>query len=173
MRLLADITYFLTIRPRLNRLRKLLPEAKIYPCGSRYVCSPPVMFTDIDFLVYCEDNLGTELILNGYAVSSKNEYLNGQGDIFFSWRKGPVNLIVTSSKAFMEAHIAATHICKTRNFQRKYSRILVYEALRGTFERAEVLKYLDRDLAVFLENANGPYGRAIIKAYIIQKGLEQ
>ena len=177
MNLLNELVYFLTIKPRLNRLKKLLPEASIYPCGSRYVCSPPVLLTDIDFLVYSERELEVKLGKLGYRKSMVN---NGYGTMvnaypdrdFLSLRKGKVNLIVTNDKKFANGWVVATHICKANNFKWKYHRIQVYEALRGNFDpNSFSMEFFDRELIDLLASFNGYYGNTMTQAYRAQHGL--
>ena len=174
--LLPKMIYFLTIKPRLNKLKKLLPEASIYPSGSRYVCNPPVMTTDIDFLVWCEKELEVKLAKLGYRKSMVN---NGYGAMvdaypnanFLSLRKGKVNLIVTTDRKFADGWVVATHICKKYNFRWKWNRVQVYEALRGNFEPDWFPEGFDRDLIDLLASFNGYYGNTMLQAYRAQHGL--
>lgn len=168
-----DTVYWLTVRPRLNRLKRLLPDAEIYPCGSRYVCNPPVLLTDIDFLVYCEAEIGLELGRTGYSYSTFQGYFHSGHSDFISWRKGSINLIVTHSKKYMVDHNLATSICKTKNIRAKYHRIIIHEALRGnTVFIDEIMPdNFNHELRNFLLQANGPFGHAIRKAYMVQNGL--
>lgn len=173
MKLWSDFVIWLTVKPRLKRLQRQFPEAEFHPFGSRYVCSPPALSTDIDFLVYSDADLSAKLVAHGYNKSTYWElYFSdvGGGNEFVSWRKGVVNLAVVPTRAFLEKNLTATHICKARNIRRKYHRVLVYEALRGTL-LAMADNSLDPELRSFLESLNGPHGHAIYMAYRIQNGL--
>ena len=167
MSLLQKLVYHLTIKPRLNKLKKLLPEAIIQPTGSRYVCDPPVMGTDIDFLVYSEVDVDSTLLVAGYAKTILQYPMDG--DQFNAWRRNKENLIVTSSVKYAEGFHTATHICKTKNIRSKFARVLIHEALRGTWDDA--ILWDDKQLRDLLASFNGPYGHAIHQAYRAQHGL--
>src|SRR5271169_6964922 len=174
MNILTGLTYFLTIKPRLKRIKKLLPEAEVYPCGSRYVCNPPVFFTDIDFLVYSELPLEASLLAAGYVKSGFMDYsgftLNNSQDDFTTWRKGIINLIVTPSSAYKDGFIVATHLCKKFNVRQKYQRIVIYELLRGTTSYEE-LEFGQHESFMFSEVIRraralcGPHRLTMLKAY--------
>ena len=178
MSVLQEIAYHLTIRPRMYFLKKLLPEALIVPCGSRYVCNPPVYGTDVDFLVYSECSIHDRLVKARYKKQVYVHYA-GQGSDFDSWRRGAVNLIVTSDKKFAERHRIATHVCRSRNIRDKFNRIVVYETLRGGTDYIGALKdtypsavNLDDDLKNMLLGVSGPYGNTLCKVYMAQHGLD-
>ena len=89
MSLLSKLVWHLSIKPRLRNLQILFPGAKIFPTGSRWVCNPPVISTDIDFLVYFEKE--TEI-----PVGWKNDGSYPPGDLS-SFRRGSENLIITTN----------------------------------------------------------------------------
>lgn len=174
MSLLQKLAYHLTIKPRLNRLKKLLPEARIHPAGSRYVCSPPVMRTDIDFLVYTEKSTETFLTLveAGYKKSEVASY-RGMTDSseFDAWRKGAVNLIVTSSLHYAETFQTATSICKTYNVREKWHRVIIHETLRGNDLIGDSISDLMPPLRQLILPFRGVHSNAIHKAYRAKHGL--
>jgi hypothetical protein len=177
MKLLSKLVFWLTIRPRMNRLIKLLPEASIYPFGSRYVCDPPVMNTDVDFLVYSDDDITATLLAAGYSNNRHDQNYFGISTpekTFSTWRRGVVNLVVMSNRQFLLENLIATYICKDRNIQQKYHRIIVYEAMRGNWDVwGQVLpEDLDPDLKMLLDNLCGPHGHTLRQMYIIQHGVE-
>lgn len=182
-----EVVYWLTIRPRLNRLKKLLPEASIHPTGSRYICDPPVLVTDIDFLVYISELDKIILILNREGLEQKltkagykktdNDNYRGIADVdglsrFTTWRKGVINLIITSSVEFAESFQTATSICKRENIREKWHRTLIHEALRGNYDHELVKANLMPEMVTLLDNFNGMHGHAIHKAYRVRHGLE-
>ncbi len=169
----SNLVYWLLIKPKLKKLRRQLPEAKIFPCGSRYVCDPPTITTDVDFLVYSENDLTAALLALGYGTSPWRDYFGLESGSFESWRKGTKNLIVSTSKPFCDGHNVATSICKSRNVKRKYHRVMVYEALRGNKEFFEIMPdAFCPKLKGLLENLTGPHGPTLIKTYMIQYGVE-
>src|SRR6185503_13028251 len=86
----------------LRQLRRQFPSTKIYPCGSFYVCNPPVLNTDIDFLVYCPPGIRPIISRAGYKESANYHYRHGA-----SYRKGKINLIVTKDAKWADDWILA------------------------------------------------------------------
>ncbi len=168
MNWLSNLAFKFTIEPKLNALRALLPGARVHPAGSRYVCSPPRMFTDIDFLIYASD---VDDVLNaaGYTKSEFTRYFSfttQDPDQFAAWRKGNINLIVTSDLHYAETFHTATHICKLHNIRRKDDRVIVHEALRRTYDVSEGWP-LHHLIAPFV----GPHANTMHKIYRAQHGL--
>lgn len=161
-----SLIYWLTIKPRLRRLKRLFPEAIIFPAGSRYVCDPPVLYSDIDFLIYSPDLVAGRLLVAGYVRSPFKEYAPNSYNNFESWRRGKVNLIVTPSLALAKSFWVATHIVKRWNLRTKWQRILVYTVLRGEqFSDELMTDYLPPDLISLLHSLIGPHRLAMLAAY--------
>jgi len=182
MSILSVIVYNLTILPRLKNLKRLLPEAQIYPTGSRYVCDPPVMNTDIDFGVYSTDKTIKERIIKlGYKDTTNNEpayHFQNEGYEFTAFRKRSVNLILTHSKKFIDRHMVATHICKRKNVRDKLNRVFIHEAVRGTYNTGYIENVdfssnqeLDTETRELLMKFTSPYSEALIQVYKAQYGL--
>lgn len=168
---LGTLSYMCTIRPRLMKLRALLPEAKIHPAGSRYVCSPPVYGTDIDFLIYSEAFIGNMLIENNYVMTSLKEYAHIIDKSKFScWRRGKVNLIVTWDRAFAEAFQTGTHISKSFNVKHKRQRVVIHGTLRGEDWKYEYPN-MEPAIVQLLETFQCQHGHALHKAYRAKHGL--
>lgn len=181
-----DLTYALTIKPRLLLLRKHFSDAFIFPAGSRYVCSPPVFGTDIDFLVLNEASIDKKLLSLGFVKTEWKDYSGSGVDErpISTWRKRSVNLIVTPSQEYAETFHTATHICKKYNLRAKYHRVLVHESLRGEHDvEALRLAILHKtfpegirfpvEVANLLDVFRSDYGKALQKAYRAQQGLEE
>jgi hypothetical protein len=134
------------------------------------------MTTDIDFLVYSDQEIETKLFKAGYRKSMVS---NGYGTMidaypdadFKALRKGKVNLILTYDRKFADGWVVATHICKKYNFRWKSNRVWVYEALRGNFDPNSFPEGFDRDLIDLLASFNGYYGNTMLQAYRAQHGL--
>lgn len=174
---LNKLAYWLTIKPRLLSLKKLLPEARIHPAGSRYVCNPPSMFTDVDFLVYTENGVDDVLIARGYVKTEFKEYANmfsSDGkNVFQPWRKGKINLVVTSSIQYAESFHTAAAICKTNNVLDKLDRVIIHEIIRGGITDPDLSCILLNDeLTKLLFKFFGPNRHAVHKAYRAKHGLE-
>lgn len=170
--MLNSLAYWLTIAPRKRALQRLLPEARIHPAGSRYVCDPPVMNTDIDFLVYSETHINGKLVLGGYKMTSLEEYAHViDKSKFKCWRRGKVNLIVTHDRPFAEAFQTGTYISRVFNVGAKRTRVVIHGTLRGedwAFEFANT----NPQIVQLLEKFSGPNGNTMHKAYRAQHGLE-
>lgn len=166
--------YYFTVLPRMKKLQLQLPPGTfIAPCGSRYVCDPAVITTDVDFLVFSEEKLGQRLLDLKFKESSRN-YAHDDGRTI--WRKGVVNLTVATTKEFANHHIIATHICKKYNVIMKWHRIVVHEVLRGrNYQLDAIGKYTIEnlmDLEHLLESFKSPYRGPLIAAYRIQNNIK-
>lgn len=109
-------------------------NCEITPCGSRVTCDPPPMNTDEDFLVfsptYYYHEMVDELTRLGWSWEGVDaNYQFKINDGFASFRKGPVNLIISASHDFIKRHKAATFVCKRLNLMSKESRISLFQAV--------------------------------------------
>lgn len=182
---LRSMAYWFTIKPKMILLQKLLPEAKIHPTGSRYVCAPPVMNTDIDFLVYTEKVVDMELREAGYVKTSFSHHGTSggkPGDPFTGWRRGKVNLVVSSSLQYAETFHTATYIGRLYNLRDKSDRVIIHECLRGNKNMKNLTvhssAYFDSDgtkkvgFQRLLDGFSGQYANAFHKAYRAKHGLK-
>jgi len=171
---LSYLAWHLTIKPRLKRIQREFPGAKVYPTGSRYVCDPPHFDTDVDFLVY-SSCAGTPITpkLTFFetltALPYRKTTLHYQDNREFqAYRRGVVNLIVTSDARFAERFIAATHYCKQYNLHNKMDRILIHEAFRFNAKDNKQIYNLDCAPSIireFVTKMTGPYGNAFYQIY--------
>jgi hypothetical protein len=114
---------------------------KLIPYGSRVVCDPPVLDTDIDFFFKVEESKELELdkilITWGFAEqpevgfnSSRPSWGDSEPDRRFrAYRLGKINLVVTSSEVFADRHRTATLVCKKLNLLDKKDRVMIYQAI--------------------------------------------
>lgn len=119
-----SLIYYINIP---NKLR-----CNIYQTGSSVICNPPVLDTDIDFIIYSEerDELEEFLTKEGYSVSctDKEEYqLGAEG--FECYRKGNINLIVTNDNEIYDRWVLATKTAKKLNLLKKKDRITLFQAI--------------------------------------------
>jgi hypothetical protein len=107
----------------------------IEPCGSRVTCSPPPMDTDADYLVLCpsEPERVTAVInaMHGFCLEWEGgeHYQAMIASDFMSWRRGEINLIVTSNDRFAAKHRVATGLCKRLNLMHKPDRIALFQGV--------------------------------------------
>lgn len=108
--------------------------AIVTACGSRVTCNPPPTDTDRDFLVVtadaCEAAFVAELKNLGFNCEGYDQYQQTSvAGGFKSWRRGDLNLIVTSDDVFAERHRAATYVCTRLNVLDKSDRIAIFQAV--------------------------------------------
>lgn len=168
MSFLQKLVYRFTVLPRLKRLKKLLPWADIYPYGSRVVCNPPTIFSDVDFMVYHTEEVGEVLVATGYTESHWTNYFGSTESFEFrAWRKGVINVVTTANRTLYDRNAVATHICKRYNVLQKYHRVLIYEVVRNSESQLLTMVPDDFPLEIknLLEKFSGAYGLAIFEAY--------
>lgn len=164
------LVYWWSFTRRIDELHFIIPEAWCYPTGSRYVCDPPVLDTDIDILVYSPINIDFTLTTLGYTTTCNEAYVEALG--FAAWRKGKVNLIVSNNKDFIERFRIATHWCKRKNVKIKYHRSYIHEVIRhDEFDRSYVPDDLDNEIRQFLASVASPHGKTILKLYKVKHNL--
>ena len=110
---------------------------EVAPVGSRVTCTPAPMDTDEDFLVLLPERgastvLGL-LIDDGYVIdgSAITDGVNRRPleEIFQSYSRRHVNLIVTRNRTFFQRFMAATDIAKRFNIMQKTDRIALFQAV--------------------------------------------
>lgn len=97
--------------------------------GSREICSPAPMDTDVDFVVLDLGSVGFDAEKNGFTMTTEdrsNEY--GETD-FETYRRGEVNLIVVHSWEQFRAWKAATAAAKQMNLKDKSKRIAIFQGV--------------------------------------------
>lgn len=104
----------------------------IYQTGSSVICDPPVLDTDIDYIVYTNEELKLRrfLLFEGFYTScaDKNEYQLGD-EGFACYRKDNINLIVTNDNDFYVRWVLATKTAKRLNLLKKKDRITLFQAI--------------------------------------------
>lgn len=105
----------------------------ITPVGSRVTCVPAPTDTDQDYLVLIKEGASNkitlDLIINKYTLDGKKEGYESEDNIFNSWKKDDINLIVTEDKEFAEKFLIATKIAKENNLLRKEDRINLFKII--------------------------------------------
>lgn len=167
MSILQKIVYGLTIAPRLYALRNILPFADIRPAGSRYVCNPPVLGTDIDFLVYCDDGAIDNLIIYGY-IETKMKY--GGSKPITCFRRGKVNVITTKDRDYFIAFEVATHLVKQFNLRNKLDRVALHEIVRGG-EMFESYWWPSSEVKKAADYFRSPHRATLVRAYYAKHDL--
>ena len=102
----------------------------IYQTGSSVICNPPVTDTDIDYVIYTNEEykLDTFLKCEGFKKSSADEEeydLEEEG--FTCYRKSNINLIVTINYNWYLKWVEATKLAKKLNLLQKEQRITLFK----------------------------------------------
>lgn len=105
--------------------------------GSSVICDPPVLNTDIDFMIltYDKRNLTHLLKISGFFQDGRGVYDQG---LFYSYRKGNINLIITTDKSHFFRFLGATLVSKTLNLRDKDKRIDMFNCLTD-FRRLKLI----------------------------------
>lgn len=170
--------YHLTIKPRKRKLEKLLPGSLVFPTGSRYICDPPIIGTDLDLLIYSETDYSNKLRECEFIEPLNKDYFSIGDDWgkFQTYRKGVLNLIVTNSIDFAERHITATHICRRYNTTDKAHRVFVHDLLRHLDiltqeDWSTIPSDLNPNLESLVKGFFGIHAKAMYRAYKIRHNI--
>lgn len=102
------------------------------PTGSRFICDPPPMDTDQDFVAFTTNAETTRKGLEGEGYVTEglpNFYTGNDRGKFISYRKGDVNLIVTPEEEFFDLFRSATALAKRFNLTKKADRIALFQVV--------------------------------------------
>jgi hypothetical protein len=101
-----------------------------WPTGSRYICTPPTMDTDEDFVVLMDRGYHAKLDEIGFAVEGRPGFYTGNDNGgFLSFRRGDENLIATDDPEFFNLFVTATELAKRFNLTEKADRIALFQAV--------------------------------------------
>lgn len=103
----------------------------IYQTGSSVICDPPVLDTDIDYIVYTNEEikLDTFLKCEGFTKSSSEEEdYDMESEGFACYRRDNLNLIVTISSSWYNKWVLATRVAKALNLRNKADRVMLFKA---------------------------------------------
>lgn len=94
-----------------------------FATGSRVVCDPPVMDTDVDIVVY--DEIGRLSMRSWAEATTDSDYGGGVR----TFRQGEVNLIITDDADVFKRWKIATQIAKRLNLKSKPERIALFQGV--------------------------------------------
>ena len=102
----------------------------IYQTGSSVICNPPVTDTDLDYVIYTNEETKLDIFLKceGFKEScvDKAEYDLGDNG-FYCFRKENINLIVINDDKMYRKWIVATKLSKKLNLLKKEDRIILFQ----------------------------------------------
>ena len=102
----------------------------IYQTGSSVICSPPVLDTDIDFVICAENIVEFDKFItaSGFIESSQDEEeYDIQGEGFSCYRKDNINLIITTNYKWYLQWVVATNLAKKLNLLKKEDRVTLFK----------------------------------------------
>lgn len=103
-----------------------------HPTGSRFICDPPVMDTDIDYVCLSRGTIyQTELFLDGWTLTNPDDEgkYEGMERHFDTYRRNEYNLILTKDFDFYCRFAYATHVAKKQNLTNKQDRIDLFQEI--------------------------------------------
>jgi hypothetical protein len=104
--------------------------------GSSVICNPPVLDTDIDFVIKSKDvdiiknYLTCELkfnVLTGEESETNYEGLNVGSEYFYSLKKDNINIMLVQDESFFIKWLNATLLAKKLNLLKKEDRITLFQ----------------------------------------------
>ncbi len=104
----------------------------IYQTGSSVICDPPVTDTDIDYVIYTNEEvkLDTFLKCEGFTKScaDEEEYdLEEEG--FTCYRRENINLIIINERSWYRKWVLATKVARKLNLKVKADRVMLFRAI--------------------------------------------
>lgn len=111
---------------------------EFFPTGSYHICNPPVLDTDVDYIVLVRD-LSFFGVKKTYDVdeNSSMELLDMADEYpneFISRRFGKINLIITDESSYYDAFVEATKVAKELNLTNKDERIVLFDKIRKQYK---------------------------------------
>lgn len=103
--------------------------------GSSVTCDPPVLNTDLDYLVLAVDwrPFLSQALHEGWELSAYWDAHSLEGALddgdFVSLRKGRLNIILTACVQFRKKFLLATKLAKQFNLLKKADRIILFQAV--------------------------------------------
>lgn len=106
--------------------------------GSRYICDPPPMDTDEDYVVQGHVDLTEALVSAGFVCGSDHVDEYDNDSYFESWRKGDFNIIMVYTSGFYDKFVKATEEAKRLNLTDKKGRIEFFQGVLYEDEPVEI-----------------------------------
>ena len=117
---------------------------EILHTGSRVICDPSPMDTDDDYMLYVyPENVGVledGLIEAGFVLGGSFDPRRNRSDVFHSYKKDQLNLIVTWDRQHFEDFTVATEIAKKLNLVYKQDRIDLFRLVQRRIRDVEEAK---------------------------------
>ncbi|AEP08930.1 hypothetical protein [Micavibrio aeruginosavorus] len=120
---------------KLEEIFEQIPCNDFYETGSKFICNPPVLDTDEDYVFDCSevgqaDAAGEFLSGYGfYVLDMADDEYDDIRENFTSYRLGDLNFIICNNKLFYKKFVLATQLSAELNLLKKEDRILLFQAI--------------------------------------------
>ena len=104
----------------------------IYQTGSSVICDPPVTDTDIDYVIYTNEEvkLDTFLKCEGFTKScADEEEYDLEEEDFTCYRRENINLIIINERSWYMKWVLATKVARKLNLKVKADRVMLFRAI--------------------------------------------
>lgn len=109
---------------------------RLVPTGSRVICDPPVMDTDIDYTVYIpKGHAAWDELQTWWVPCGGDEYA---ADTCRAFRRGNENIIAFHDENLFDAMVFCTTVAKRLNLTNKVTRVAFFAAVREDVANAAV-----------------------------------
>jgi len=110
---------------------------KAFKSGSRNLLNPPILNTDDDIIALVSDLQETndKLLSDGYEKSEGYDHYGKYA--FESYRKGELNLLITSNLKIFNGALIASYLTKKYNITEKIDRVTLFKAFRQEIDLEE------------------------------------
>jgi hypothetical protein len=102
---------------------------KVAETGSRFICNPPPMDTDQDYICLVKDLRETDVLVTEEKYERGGSIWPECENNFFSYKRDDTNLIITESEEFFNKFVAATSVAKHLNLLNKEDRVHLFQAV--------------------------------------------
>lgn len=103
----------------------------IYQTGSSVICNPPVTDTDIDYVIYTNEEIKLDTFLKskGYTKScAEEEEYDLENEGFSCYRLNNINLIITTNRKWYLKWVLATKVARKLNLKVKADRVMLFKS---------------------------------------------
>lgn len=112
-----------------------VPHERSSETGSRYICEPPVMDTDEDWVLDCSKpgqmtQADEVLKKHGFFISDlKDDDYDDINENFTAYRLGHLNIVLCNSAKFYNLFVFATELAASMNILEKGNRIKLFQGI--------------------------------------------
>jgi hypothetical protein len=114
-------------QPTPEQIQDILDNALLWHrTGSSIICNPPVLNTDVDFMLFVQKPQLLDFYTNNFDKDWQTNMLNYAGCILDTFRKGTYNILVTTDLVYYNIWATCTDIAIQLNLLKKEDRITLF-----------------------------------------------